>query len=248
MKERLTNQLFVDKDNYQDEYRFDICRTIEELNKLPFGFYVSGGVICQFYFKDHRRYVNDIDIVTKCELKEVESIFRKYLDVVEFVISPISISSPYFIETFIALININGNISQIDGMKVNFFDEIEPEIYKINDISFKGVPIEYLIATKILAVTSEVERPFKHLVDTYTISSIEDSLISKQQIKKYLNIINDNENKVREMLKMPMNCLSYYIKENKTFSGPEILTTLQAGYNVSKETMIEEVNKWLSTF
>ena len=248
MKERLTNQLFVDKNKYKDEYRFDICQTIEELNKLPFDFYVSGGVICQFFFKSHRRYVNDIDIVTICDLKEIESIFRRYLNVVEFVISPVSISSPYFLETFIALININGKITQIDGMKVDYFDEIEPEIYKVNDLSFKGVPIEYLAATKILAVTSEVERPFKHLVDTYTISSIDASLINKQKIKKYLNIINDNENKVRKMLKIPTHCLSYSIKENKTFSGPEILTTLQAGYNVSKETMIQEVNKWLSTF
>lgn len=246
MKERLTNQIIVDKNNYLDEYRFDICRTIEELNKLPFDFYVSGGVICQFFFKDHRRYVNDIDIVTKCDLKEVESIFRKHLNVVEFIISPIS--EPYFVETFMTLIEIDGKISQIDGMKVNFFDEIKPEIYKANDISFKGVPIEYLAATKILAVTSEVERPFKHLVDTYTISSIETPPINKQQIKKYLVIINDNENKARKMLNKPKHCLNCSIKENKTFSGSEILTTLQAGYNVSKETMIEEVNKWLSSF
>lgn len=246
MKERLTNQIFVDKNNYLDEYRFDICRTIEELNKLPFDFYVSGGVICQFFFKEHRRYVNDIDIVTKCDLKEVESIFRKHLNVVEFIISPIS--EPYFVETFMTLIEIDGKISQIDGMKVNFFDEIKPEIYKVNDISFKGVPIEYLVATKILAVTSEVERPFKHLVDTYTISLIETPPINKQQIKKYLVIINDNENKARKMLNKPTHCLSYSIKENKTFGGSEILTTLQAGYNVSKETMIEEVNKWLSSF
>lgn len=246
MKERLTNQIFVDKNNYQDGYRFDICRTIEELNKLPFDFYVSGGVICQFFFKEHSRYVNDIDIVIKCDLKEAESIFRKYLNVVKFIKSPIS--EPYFLETFMALIEIDGKISQIDGTKANVFDEIEPELYKINDLSFKGVPIEYLSATKILAITSEFERPLKHLVDTYTISSIEASLINKQQIKKYMVIINDNENKNREMLKKSKRCLNYSIKENKTFSGPEILTTLQAGYNIPKEAMIEEVNKWLSSF
>ena len=246
MKERLTNQIFVDKDNYQDEYRFDICRTIEELNKLPFDFYVSGGVICQFFLKEHSRYVSDIDVIFKCDLKEVESIFRKYFNVVEFIISPIS--EPYFVETFMALIEIDGKISQIDGTKANFFDEIEPEIYKVNDLSFKGVPIEYLAAIKILAITSEVKRPYKHLVDIYTISSIEDSLINKEQIKKYMVIFNDNENKVRKMLNEPKHCLNFSIKEDKTFSGSEILATLQAGYNVSKETMIEEVNKWLSSF
>lgn len=246
MKNRLTNQIFVDKDNYQDEYRLDVCRTIEELNKLPFDFYISGGFICRFFFEEHYRYLNDIDIVTKCDLKEVESIFRKYFNVVEFIISPIS--EPCFVETFMTLIEIDGKISQIDGMKVNIFDEIKPEIYKVNDESFKGVPIEYIAATKILAVTSEFDRPFKHLVDTYTISLIDALLINKQQIKKYLVIINDNENKTRKMLNQPTYCLNCSIKKDKSFSESKILPTLQAGYNISKEKMIEEVNKWLSSF
>lgn len=246
MKERLTNQIFVNKDDYQNDYRFDICRSLEELNRLPFDFYISGGIICRFFFKNHYRYANDIDIVTKCDLKEVESIFRQHLNVVTFIISPIS--DIYFVETFTCLIEIDDKITQIDGMRVNFFDEIEPEIYKVNEISFKGVPIEYLAATKIDAIASEVERPFKHLVDIYTISSIETSLINKQQVKKYMVIINNNRNRLARMLKKPENPLNYYVEKDKSFSGHEILTTLQAGYNVSKETMIEKVNEWLSTF
>ena len=31
-EERLTNQILVNKDDYQDEFKFDICRSIEELN------------------------------------------------------------------------------------------------------------------------------------------------------------------------------------------------------------------------
>ena len=61
-------------------------------------------------------------------------------------------------------------------------------------------------------------------------------------------IYNDNENKIRKSLYKPLNALKLYIEKDKTFSGSEILMTLQAGYNVSKETMIEEVNKWLLTF
>ncbi len=113
--------------------------------------------------------------------------------------------------TFVELLKSSTNSLLIFMSVVYFFDEIKPEIYKVNDISFKGVPIEYLAATKILAVTSEVERPFKHLADTYTISSIETLLINKQQIKKYLDIINDNENKVRKTLNTPTHCLSYSI-------------------------------------
>ena len=245
MKERLTNQIFVNKDNYQDEYKFDICRIIEKLNKLPFNFYISGGVICKFLLKEHSRYSRDIDIVTKCDLKEVESIFRQHLNVSEFIINPGS--DVLFPETFMCLIELDGKTVQIDGMKVDYFDEINPEIYKINDLSFNGVPFEYLIATKIHAITSNVERPFKHLVDTYSASLIVPSLVDKQEIKKYMLIINDSENKARKMLKKQEIALSFSIEKEKSFSGSKTLNTLQAGYNVSKETMVEEVNKWLST-
>ena len=243
---KLTNQILVNKDNYQDEFKFDICRSMEELNKLPFEFYVSGGVICKYLLKEHSRYVRDIDIVTKRDLKEVEAIFRQHLNVVEFVSNPIT--ELFLEETFICLIKVDGKIVQIDGMRVDFFDEIKPEIYKFNDNSFKGVPFEYLVATKILAVTSNVERPFKHLVDTYSASLIGPSLIDKQEIKKYMSTINDSENKARKMLKKQEIALSFSIEKEKSFSGSKTLNTLQAGYNVSKETMVQEVNKWLSTF
>ena len=239
-------EIFVKENDLKDKFKFDICRTIEELNKLPFDFYVSGGVICQFFLKEHSRYVKDIDIVTKCDLKEVESIFRKHFLVVEFISSPVS--DLLFEESFMCLIEIDGKITQIDGMRVDFFDEIEPETYKVNDVSFKGVTFEYLVATKILAVTSKIERPFKHLVDTYSVSLMNPSLINKQEIKKYMIIFNDYENKVRKMFKKQEIDLNFFIEDDKRFSGPEILTTLQARHNVSKETMIEEVNKWLSTF
>lgn len=246
MKERLTNQIFISEDNYQNQFKYDICRVIKELNTLPFEFYVSGGVICKYFLKEHSRYVRDIDIVTKCDLKEVESIFRQHLNVVEFVSSPIS--DVLFLETFICLIELDGKIVQIDGMKVDFFDEMIPEIYKVNDTSFKGVPFEYLISTKIHAITSENERPFKHLVDIYSVSFLDPALIDKQEIKRYMLIFNDSENKARKMLKKPKVTIKFSIDEKKKFKGSKILTTLQTGYNVSKETMIEEVNKWLQTF
>ena len=246
MKERLTNQIFVDKEKYQDEYRFDICQTIEELNKLPLDFYISGGVIGKFFLKEHSRYIRDIDIVTNCDLKEVEMIFRQHLDVDEFIIS--SFSKVLYAETFICLIKLDGKIIQIDGKKASNFDEIKPEMYKLNDVSFKGVPFEYLIATKIHAMISKNERPFKHLVDLYSVSKFDQFLIDKQEVKRYLEIYNDYENRDRKLLNKPATKLHLSIDENKRFNGPEILTTLQAGYNVSKETMIEEVNKWLKTF
>ena len=246
MKERLTNQIFVKEGEYQNEFKFDICRIIEELNKLPIDFYVSGGVICKYLLKEHSRYVRDIDIVTKRDLKDVESIFRQYLNVVEFIVNPIT--ELFLEETFICLIKVDGKIVQIDGMRVDFFDEIKPEIYKVNDNSFKGVPFEYLVATKILAITSNTERPFKHLVDTYSASLIVHSLVDKQEIKKYMLIINDSENKARKMLKKQEIALSFSIEKEKSFSGSKTLSTLQAGYNVSKETMVEEVNKWLLSF
>ena len=109
MEERPTNQILANKDDYQDEFKFDICRSIEEINKLPFEFYVSGGVICKYLLKEHSRYVRDIDIVTKRDLKEVESIFRQHLNVVEFVSSPIT--ELFLEETFICLIGCFNSIS-----------------------------------------------------------------------------------------------------------------------------------------
>ena len=244
MKEKIANQIFVDNSQYQ--FGYDVYRIIKELNKLPFDFYVSGGVICQFFLKEHSRYVKDIDIVTNCNLKEVESIFRKNFEVINFV--PNYASNPYYVERFICLIEIDEKIIQIDRMKLDFFNEIKPETYRINDISFKGVPFDYLIATKVLAVTCKIKRPFKHLVDVYSAISIDPSLIDKQEIKKYMSLFNENENKKRKEFNEPEIALNFCIDKDKSFSGPEILTTLQAGYNVSKETMIEEINKWLSSF
>ena len=246
MKEKYTNQIFVNKEDYQNEFKFDICWVIEELNKLPFDFYISGGVIYKFFFKEHARFVKDIDIVTKCDLKEVESAFRKHFNVVKFQSAPISYL--YFLETFMCLIDVNGKIVQIDGIRLDFFNEIKHFIYKINDLSFKGVSIEYLISTKIDAVTNETENPFKHLVDTYTASLADSSFIDKKEIKRYLVILNTQNNKVRKEFKKSEIPIKFNIEHNKIFTGPEFLPTLQAGYNVSKETMIEEVNKWLLTF
>ena len=246
MKETSNTQIFISEDNCQNQFKYDVCRIIEELNKLPFDFYISGGVIGKFFLKEHSRYIRDIDIVTNCDLKEVEMIFRQHLNVDEFIISPFS--KVLYAETFICLIKLDGKIIQIDGKKAGNYDEIKPEMYKLNDILFKGVPFEYLIATKIHAMISENERPFKHLVDIYSVSKFDQSLIDKQEVKRYLEIYNDYENRDRKLLNKPAAKLHLSIDENKRFNGPEILTTLQAGYNVSKETMIEEVNKWLKTF
>lgn len=246
MKETSNTQIFISEDNCQNQFKYDVCRIIEELNKLPFDFYISGGVIGKFFLKEHSRYIRDIDIVTNCDLKEVEMIFRQHLDVDEFIISPFS--KVLYAETFICLIKLDGKIIQIDGKKAGNFDEIKPEMYKLNDISFKGVPFEYLIATKIHAMISDNERPFKHLVDIYSVSKFDQSLIDKQEVKRYLEIYNDYENRDRKLLNKSAAKSHLSIDENKRFNGPEILTTLQAGYNVSKETMIEEVNKWLKTF
>ncbi len=246
MKETINNQIFVNKDDYQNQFKYDVCRIIEELNKLPFDFYISGGVIGKFFLKERSRYIKDIDIVTNCDLKEVEMIFRKHFDVDEFIISPFS--KVLYAETFICLIRLDGNIIQIDGTKAEWFDRIKPEMYKLNGISFKGVPFEYLIATKIHALISENERPYKHLVDIYSVSKLDQSLFDKQEIKRYLEIYNAYEDKNKKLINKPAARLRLSIEENKRFNGSEILTTLQAGYNVSKETMIEEVNKWLKTF
>lgn len=52
MKETSNTQIFISEDNCQNQFKYDVCRIIEELNKLPFDFYISGGVIGKFFLKN----------------------------------------------------------------------------------------------------------------------------------------------------------------------------------------------------
>ena len=112
------------------------------------------------------------------------------------------------------------------------------------DFYFYGVEIEYIVSEKILAVSSELPRPVKHLVDLYSLTKID---LRIDILKKYLIDGLNNENLVRGRFNKPLLKEDYIIKDDKRFTGNFIMQTISAGYNVSFKKMRSDVNEWVKT-
>ena len=93
-----------------------------------------------------------------------------------------------------------------------------------------------------MAISNELLRPFKHLVDVYSLIHTD---IDIKILNNYLSLIKENDDKVRKNLNIDINDFSYQIKENKPFVGNFTFTALQSGQIISLNEMIDAVNKWL---
>ena len=61
-----------------------------------------------------------------------------------------------------------------------------------------------------------------------------------------MNIINNHDNKMRKIILNKNDLpLSFSINENKEYKGSLILPTIQAKYNLNKEYMLIDINKFL---
>ncbi len=218
---------------------------LDKLVTVDFDFLVIGGLICQYYLKDHARFTNDIDIVYNEDRDIVEEKLRKIFKIIDFDYK--EARETFFEATFTALVEINGEIAQIEGTKMSFFQEIKSEDFCYEGIQFKGVTPDFMIADKIVSMLNELERPYKHLLDIYSFSRIDQSQLDKDEIRKYIDLVNKEENTNRVKRGIKEYNLPNQIPENKIFTGKIITTTLQARYNITKEYVIEEVNKWLKT-
>jgi len=96
------------------------------------------------------------------------------------------------------------------------------------------------MAEKVIAITNELVRPYKHLIDLYGLMKAD---INYSLLKKYLKLINDNDNKYRKEKRD----LILEIREDKKFLGNYLLTCLQAGYQITLEEMKKEINDWLKS-
>ena len=105
--------------------------------------------------------------------------------------------------------------------------------------------LEYVIADKLVAILNELSRPYKHLVDIYSFSRIDQSLINVNEIKRYVELINKQENIYRKEHGLKEYNLPKQIPENKVFKPPSILPTLQSKYNLTEQEIIDSVNQWL---
>lgn len=222
-----------------------IKEVLEKLSNLNLDFYVVGGLLCQYYLKDHARYTKDVDILFCSDQSVVEQALKKAFGTIDF--SYDKETKDFYEPSFTCFIKVSGLTGQVEGKKINFLSEIKTEQYSYEGISFKGVRIEYVIAEKIVSLLNELSRPFKHLVDIYSFSRIDQSLIDKKEIKRYVLLINEQENQFRKSVNLKEHELPKQIPSSKVFKPPFVLPMFQGKYNLSKETMIEEVNEWLKT-
>ena len=225
-----------------------IAGTIKEalalLKTTNLRFCVVGSVLCHHYLNDHARYTKDIDIIFEDEFVNIKDELIKVFGNIDFCQE--DENELFYEPSFTAFTQINGERAQIEGKRINFFNEVETCIYEIDGVSFKGAKIEYVIAEKLVSLLCELARPFKHLVDIYSFTQIDQSLINHKEISRYINLINKQENEFRKRIGLEEYCFDWKISKNKSFTGPVITPTLQSKYNVNKEEMIDEINHWLS--
>ena len=195
------------------------------------------------FLKDHARKTYDIDLVTNCDFDIIEKLFRENFNVVIFVKN--ESSSMLLEDSFSCVVLLDNEKVQIEGIKFNFFDEIKTNLYELDNVTFKGVVPEFIIAEKLSALICELNRPYKHLVDSYSFFITKPFIFDNSLIKKYIELMYEQENVERTKLNFNEFNLLFEVSKNKEFFGPQILTTLNAKLNLPKETMVEEINKWL---
>lgn len=238
---------------------FLLIDLMEETN-IPF--YVKGGIISYYYLASHARETFDIDIIIK---DDCDSFYEKFGEVLSsckmdfsFFINKyekIPANNRFYYDEFYLKIQVKyqdvlDETITIDGICGSFFDNIDGRLYQgpaimHKDFSFYGVPLEYVLAEKIVAITNELKRPYKHLVDVY--SMIEKN-IDISLLQKYLFIINYNDNEKRKIFNKKEMTNKYHISEEKEFDGSFILAELNAGYNVTFTEMKDKVNQWFDDY
>lgn len=233
---------------------------IHLLTKANVDFLVYGGILLTIVLKDHSRRTHDIDVIVKdpdqfydevqralsssgSELdfevkyeRKKEATERYYKNIFSFRVT--SYHHQAMIGAFI-----------IDGVYTDDYGEIEKAKYRGPQIidegfEFYGVDAAYLVSEKILAVSSELPRPVKHLVDLYSLTKIE---LNIDKVKAFLRNGLERENAIRRRLGKPELDEDYTIKDDKQFLGHYIYEVLSSGYQLSYKEMKEEVNDWIKT-
>lgn len=232
---------------------------INELNKVNIPFYVKGGTILQYYLDDHARATNDLDVIVPGDsdsfFENTKRALEAYdkdiiFEVKEYIKKPAY--DKYFYNTFSFKIYVYHEKEMIDsfileGIYGDVFEKINPVSYDGPSIieenfAYLGVRVEYIFAEKILAITSELERPIKHLVDAYSLSKID---INIDLLKYYLEVILEEEKKARIKYSYPLDKYKYVIKSDKNFIGNYVFTILQSGYNEDKDDVVNYLNDWM---
>lgn len=234
---------------------------IKILKDAGLSFYVKGGLIQHYYLEERARPTYDLDIIIKEDsdafVEKLNSAFETNQDSLSLKIKKYEVTPAnnlYYYNSFNIEIEVKENDLEcarlyIDGVvDSHIYSKIKPLTYEMPEIiapntNFKGVPIEYVMAEKIIAITNELVRPFKHLVDIYSLMNLD---INVDSLKEYLKLIIDNDDQIRVKLEKEVKPYIYQVKADKIFAGSYIFTVLQAGYTISYSRMIGAVNAWLA--
>ncbi len=256
----LYNEVERLKPSYREEETqelFLFYHFINILAKANVDCLLAGGILMKMFFKEHARHSSDIDVIAK----DPEILFKQIEKAIAHTEGDISFqikwtkrkwASPvYFYDTFGFEVEAyhDGDLFKtflLDGKAVEYYDQIEKAKYigpKIiaPDFYFYGVRIEYVACEKIMAISCELLRPIKHLVDVYTLRFVD---LDYSLLKKYLRRCLEKENKVRDSLGMPRQEERYGITKGKLFIGNFYLCSISAGYRLTKKEMVKAVNDW----
>ena len=204
---------------------------------------VKGGMVSLFYLGDKARPTADLDLVMDTPVQEFEGVLNAHCRVERFEI--LEKSARYYEDFFTAKIIENEDTYSLDGIAADYFAGIELVEYRVGELTFFGVPVEYVIAEKVLSLLQENRRPYKHLVDLYGFASLEDSALDVGKIRYYLKLINDSENRVRERLGIRPLKFANVSLQTRDYSGQRFLPTLQAGITLEQNALEENVHDWL---
>ena len=227
---------------------------IKILKEAKIDFLVKGGILLQYHLNEKARETSDLDIIISDDIdrfyNQVEEVFAfNNIKIKKFKKEPAD--GNFYYDTFnfeLELSNKSGNsyLLTLDGISnKDIYDKVPKEKLLIPDIisgDFIATPVEYVMAEKVIAITNELPRPYKHLIDVY---SLIHSDINVATLKLCLNLILDNDNQARKNIGRKVKEYRYYIREDKYFAGSFILNELQAGYTLPYEEMREEINQWM---
>ena len=231
---------------------------INLLVKNNIDFVVKGGVLLNMFLGKHARPCNDIDVY----VKDPNEFFNKVNKVLENESEDFSfktrwihsreVDATYYQNTFAFEVSVYHNESlvkkfNVDGTYVDDFNNLKrikyvgPKVID-KDFYFYGVDLVHMVVIKTLACTSEQSRPIKHLVDLYSLIHLSFDI---KEFKKELFRQLENENNIRKSIGIPLLHGKIAIQESKRFFDPFLLTELSAGYNLSMQEMIDNINQWL---
>ena len=230
---------------------------IKVLLEANVDFLVKGGILLQYHLGDKARDTSDLDIIIPGDADELYLKLEKVFSLNEEVSIKIKkykkepYNGNFYYDTFnfeLEISNCSGSsyLLTLDGISnKDIYQRVLKEKRLIPDIisgEFVAVPIEYVMAEKVIAITNELPRPYKHLIDVYSLIHTD---INVEILKRCLNLILDNDNKVRGNIGRKIKEYQYFIREDKFFAGSFILNELQAGYTVSFPEMRDEINNWM---